>query len=108
MIRMLLTGLLAGAPMLAASAEASSGPDGIVGFWQTEGGGAVIEIRAADTGANANGSSRYQGRLAWLRESRYPTDDPQGMAGKRVVDRHNPDHALRARARLRHRERQAL
>jgi len=96
MIRMLLTGLLAGAPLLAAGAQASSGPDAIVGFWQTEDGGAVIEITSAD--ALDAEKSGYQGHLAWLRESHYPADDPQGMDGEPVVDRHNPDPALRTRA----------
>ncbi|MES1924624.1 hypothetical protein T31B1_04835 [Salinisphaera sp. T31B1] len=66
----------------------------ISGFWQTEQGEAVVEIRAdPDT-------QTYSGRLVWLRQARYLQDDPRGIGGQRVVDRHNPDPDRRTRPLL--------
>jgi len=93
----LLAYLLACTPLLAV---AQAAPDAIVGFWQTQGGDAVIEIAATDATGKASTSTRYQGQLAWLRERRYPADDPQGMADQPVADRHNPNPALRERPLL--------
>ncbi len=96
-MRWLLAGLLAGAPWIAsAGANTTTAADAIVGFWQTEAGGAVVQIMRSDA-LDASAAPRYEGRLAWLRESHYPADDPQGMAGQPVADRHNPDAALRER-----------
>lgn len=85
-------GLLVVVPALVAAADAPAPADAIVGFWRTDGGGAVVEIRpSGDT---------YTGRLVWLRESRYPADDPRGIGGQPVTDRHNPDPAARDRPLL--------
>jgi uncharacterized protein (DUF2147 family) len=80
-------GLISSAPILAADGDA------IVGLWATdpegEGGQAHIEIYAD--------GDRYNGKIVWLDEPIYPSDDEQGMAGKEKVDRENPDASLRDR-----------
>ncbi|MGH8371304.1 MAG: DUF2147 domain-containing protein [Gammaproteobacteria bacterium] len=63
--------------------------DVILGTWVTEGGKSHVEI------TQQNG--HYEGRISWLKESDYPADDTQGMAGKPKIDRENPDRTLRSR-----------
>ena len=64
----------------------------ILGVWVTEGGKSHVEITLQN--------GLYEGRIIWLKESNYPADDQQGMAGKPKVDRENPDKALRTRSIL--------
>ncbi|MFC3105946.1 DUF2147 domain-containing protein [Salinisphaera aquimarina] len=79
--------LLLCAPLLATADTAA--PDAIAGFWRTEGGEAIVEIR--------NAGAQYRGRLVWLRQPHYPEGDPRGIGGQPVTDRHNPDPARRDR-----------
>jgi len=84
MSRLLLLSLLVAmhAPLWAASADA------IVGFWMVDSEDAIIHIVEED--------GLYKGKLAWLRESHYPLDDPRGIGGEPVADRQNPDPELRS------------
>ncbi|MEN8163220.1 MAG: DUF2147 domain-containing protein [Acidobacteriota bacterium] len=67
--------------------------DPLLGLWATppedEGGQAHVEITGKGDG--------YSGRLVWLAEPVYDSDDEQGMGGMAKVDRENPDPALRSR-----------
>ncbi|MGN8157935.1 DUF2147 domain-containing protein [Salinisphaera sp. RV14] len=64
-------------------------PAAIVGFWRTAKGGAVIHMVEEQGG--------FLARVVWLESDRYPADDPQGMGGQPLVDRHNPDPSKRDR-----------
>ena len=61
--------------------------DAILGTWVTEGGHARIEISKA--------RNTYQGKIVWLKEPKYPQNDPE--AGKQKRDRGNPDKSRRDR-----------
>jgi uncharacterized protein (DUF2147 family) len=67
-------------------------PDAILGKWLNAKGTAQVEIYKAD--------GKYFGKIVWLKEPVYPPDDPEGMAGKTKVDRHNPDPARRTQPLL--------
>lgn len=77
------------AALLAVSpaAHASSEGDAIVGQWLIDSGDVLIRITRDDTG--------YSGRIAWLKEPRYPADAIR--AGQRKIDLHNPDPSKRSR-----------
>ena len=77
-------------PLLALASE--YGPGAVVGLWEVEDGSGRIEIHRC--------GEQYCGRIAWLKEPLYPADDPGGMGGKPLVDRDNPDTALRGRPQL--------
>ena len=57
--------------------------DAVVGTWITDGGKSKVEISKCDKG--------YCGKIVYLKEAVYPEGDP--MAGKKKVDRNNPDKA---------------
>jgi len=59
--------------------------EGILGLWYTEEKDCKVEI------------FKYCGRIVWLKDPLYPADDDMGMAGRPVVDRENPNPALRSR-----------
>ena len=94
-IRALAVLLLALAPLIGSAAFAAD-PDAIVGRWHTEdqdgNRDSIVEI-------TRSGES-YVGRVVWLKYDVYPENDPRGWAGRPVVDRENPDPALRARSVL--------
>jgi uncharacterized protein (DUF2147 family) len=79
-----------GAWLLVLPAMAADPADGIVGDWLVETRDAVIHFSRA-----ADGS--YQGRIAWQLHNRYDATDGPDWDGKIVVDRNNPDPALRSR-----------
>ena len=68
--------------MVISSAYAAS-PDVIVGKWLNGKQTAHVEIYKAE--------GKYYGKVIWLKEPVYPTDDKKGMAGKQKVDRENPE-----------------
>jgi uncharacterized protein (DUF2147 family) len=72
-----------------APVAAAQGPDAIVGQWLNAKKTAHIEIAKGADG-------KYLGKLVWLKEPTYPSDDKKGMAGKTKVDRENPDPARRS------------
>ncbi|EGV33331.1 Protein of unknown function DUF2147 [Thiorhodococcus drewsii AZ1] len=74
-------------PLAAWSAEPSP-----VGFWLVQDGGAVVRLQ--EFGGVLNG------RTVWMKESSYPSDDPEGRAGKPLLDDFNPNPALREHKRL--------
>lgn len=66
--------------------------DAIVGLWETEhepSGFSLVMIFEKD--------GAYHGQIVWLLDSLYPPDDPDGLAGRKRMDRNNPDPALRNR-----------
>jgi uncharacterized protein (DUF2147 family) len=64
--------------------------DAIVGVWNTADNDAKIEMFKCGGG--------YCGRIVYLEEPNFPADDKQGMAGLPMVDRNNPNPALRRRS----------
>lgn len=77
------------AVVCASASGAPASPDAITGFWRTADGGAVVHI--------TNEHDDFVARIVWLKQARYPADDAQGMGGRRILDRHNPDAAKRDR-----------
>lgn len=90
MRRVVLGVCLIGMLALSLAAGATQPRDAIAGYWRTEGGEAIIHIQAR--------KNRFPGTIAWLAETHYPADDPKGMGGQAVVDRHNPDPGKRDRS----------
>ena len=80
---MTTTGLL----LFAVSSLVQADDAGILGKWVTKEGKSHVEITRCDAG--------LCGKVVWLRDPVYPADDEQGMAGKKKVDRNNPDPKLR-------------
>ncbi len=76
--------------LLLASFAFAADEDKIVGLWSTPRNDCKIEI--------FKNGSKYCGRIAWLKEPLYPSDDDGGMAGRPVVDRENPNPNLRSRS----------
>lgn len=66
-----------------------AGDKGVAGTWRTADGRALIEIHPC--------GAKICGRVAWLREPNFPSDDREGMAGKPRIDRYNPNAELRNR-----------
>jgi uncharacterized protein (DUF2147 family) len=74
---------LAVAFCLVISSAWAAGPDDIIGKWWNQEKESQIEIYKAE--------GKYLGKIVYLKESVYPANDPEGMAGKTKVDRKNPD-----------------
>ena len=70
--------------------------DAILGTWSTEdpdgNRDSIVEIARQD--------NQFVGRVVWVKYAVYPPDDSKGWAGRPVVDRENPDPALRQRSIL--------
>lgn len=81
----LLTALLATFPAFAVEPDT----DAIVGLWATEDEEAHVRITRE--------GEEYAGEIVWLSEPVYPPDDERGMAGRKKVDRNNPDESLHDR-----------
>ena len=75
--------------LLSLSVAFAAGEGNILGLWNTPGNDCKMEIFKC--------GDKYCGRIAWLKEPYYPADDDQGMAGRVVVDRQNPNPDLRTR-----------
>ncbi len=88
--------ILLGMLMILLASKGTAGSDedfpGILGIWNNDDGRAKIEI--FDCGGH------YCGRIAWLKEPDFPSDDKSGMAGTPLLDLRNPDPALRSRPLL--------
>lgn len=74
------------------SLAAAQGPDAVVGTWLNAKKTAHVEIFKED--------GKYRGKIVWLKEPTYPTNDKKGMAGQPKVDRENPDPARRTQPLL--------
>lgn len=61
--------------------------DEVLGQWLTPEGKSKVEIFPC--------AEHYCGRIVWLKEPRFPEDDPQ--AGETKIDRNNPNPALHKR-----------
>jgi len=90
-VRLLLLALLTGS-LASLPAAAATGGDAITGLWEVADGGGRIEISRCGAG--------YCGAIAWLREPLYPPDDKDGMGGRPLLDRENPQKKLRSRPQL--------
>jgi uncharacterized protein (DUF2147 family) len=84
MLGISLLALLAAAPP-----SQSNDGDAILGLWLTEAGKARVEVRRE--------GNEYRGRIVWLQEPTYSSDDPKGMSRQPKVDRLNHDEKLRNR-----------
>jgi uncharacterized protein (DUF2147 family) len=74
---------------LSVSSVSGTEEDKILGRWWSEKKDAQIEIYKCE--------SRICAKISALRELRYPSTDPRGMAGELKVDRENPDSAKRTK-----------
>jgi len=90
-VRLVLLLLLLGS-LTSHAATADAGGDAITGLWEVADGGGRIEIARCGAG--------YCGAIAWLREPLYPPDDKDGMGGRPLLDRENPQKELRRRPQL--------
>lgn len=88
-MRASIFGVLLALAAFCGSAAAATDGSAIVGTWATDDGSSHIAIAAA--------GDRYDGRVVWLQEPRFASNDADGMAGQPKVDRKNPDAALRTR-----------
>ncbi|MDP3980770.1 MAG: DUF2147 domain-containing protein [Chlamydiota bacterium] len=61
----------------------------VIGVWSTPKEKSKIEIFPC--------GEYYCGKIVWLREDKYPTNDPLGMGGKEIMDRNNHDPKLQNR-----------
>ena len=75
--------------LLLASFALAADEDKILGLWNTSENDCKIEIFKC--------GGKYCGRIVWLKEPVYRADDDEGMAGRPVVDRKNPNPNLRSR-----------
>ena len=73
--------------VLAAGATYAVGPDDILGVWNTEEKDAKIEIYEC--------SSKYCGKIVWLKEPVYPAGSKDGTPGTPILDHNNPNPELR-------------
>mgnify|MGYP000205662602 FL=1 len=82
--------LLAFAALFCASlaADPAVPADGIVGDWMVATGDAIIRF--------ARDGDSYDGHIVWQLHDTYGPEDGPELNGKPVLDRHNPDPALRS------------
>lgn len=73
----------------ASSPAAPAAADAITGVWEVAEGDGHIEIYRC--------GEKYCGRIVWLKEPNYPADDKGNMPGMPLVDRQNPNRALKER-----------
>ena len=74
--------------LTAATTAFSAGPGDILGIWKTEGEESRVEIFPC--------GKKLCGRIVWLKNPVY-SDSRDGEVGAPVIDRHNPEPALRSR-----------
>lgn len=74
--------------LLLATTASGAGPDGILGIWKTELDESKVEIYRC--------GEMFCGTIIWLKNPNY-TDSRDGAVGTPVIDRKNPDPALRSR-----------
>jgi uncharacterized protein (DUF2147 family) len=88
-LRLTLFPFIVLALFFAAPIARASGPDAIVGAWNTQEHDAVIEIFRC--------GEKYCGRIKWLREPNYTAADNNGKEGLPKADDNNPAQELRDR-----------
>jgi uncharacterized protein (DUF2147 family) len=74
--------------LLSATTAFSAGPSGILGIWRTERDESKVEIFMC--------GEKLCGKILWLKNPVY-TDGRDGEVGTPVIDRKNPDPALKSR-----------
>jgi uncharacterized protein (DUF2147 family) len=84
-MKMLLLSILL---LMTATTARAAGPDGILGIWRTEREESKVEI--------ARCGAKICGTIVWLKNPTY-SDSREGPAGTPLIDRKNPDPALRSR-----------
>jgi len=89
---MRIFGLLFLAILCFTTSSHGANPDAILGVWTTADKDAKIEFYKC--------GSEYCGKMVFLEEPNFPSDDKEGMAGQPRVDRYNPDPKLRNRPLL--------
>ncbi|MEK6748097.1 MAG: DUF2147 domain-containing protein [Pseudomonadota bacterium] len=67
----------------------ASDSDEVVGTWVTQGGESQVDLYKCQ--------NKYCGKIVWLKNPTYPSDDARGMAGQTKVDRENSEPSLRTR-----------
>ena len=76
--------------LLAATSAFGAGRSDILGVWRTERDESKVEIFRC-------GEKELCGKIVWLKNPKY-TDSSDGRIGTPIIDRKNPDPALRSRA----------
>lgn len=74
--------------LLMATTAFGIGPGDILGIWRTEGDESKVEIFMC--------GEKVCGKIVWLKNPKY-FDNSDGQVGTQVIDRKNPDPALRTR-----------
>lgn len=74
--------------LLSATTPFSAGPSGILGIWRTERDESKVEIYRC--------GEKLCGSIIWLKNPIY-TDSRDGQVGTPIIDRKNPEPALRSR-----------
>ena len=72
---------------LYAAIASASGPNNIMGVWNTAKRDAKIEIYQCGI--------KYCGKIVWLKESAYPAGSKDGVPGTPILDQNNPNPAMR-------------
>lgn len=85
MIRKILPLFLVTAMLLPALAHATKSADDLIGFWYSEGDESIIHIEKV--------KGKYNGKIVWLSEPLYPSDDDE--AGKPKRNREDKDKKRR-------------
>lgn len=90
--------LLTSTPAAAVGAgiAATDPGDALIGDWLVESRDATIRIYGAGSGDDRH----YDGRIVWLKDDHYHDDDGPELAGKPVMDLHNPEADKRQRPLL--------
>lgn len=74
--------------LLAATTAFGAAQNGILGIWKTEKDESKVEIFQC--------GEKICGKIVWLKNPKY-TDSNDGQVGTPIIDRNNPDPALRSR-----------
>lgn len=88
-----LTMLLVGIVLVVAGSAAAQDGDAILGLWATdpEGGGGEAHVEVT----KENG--KYSGKIIWLADAVYGSNDPDGPEGQPKTDTNNPDPDLQGK-----------
>ena len=74
--------------LLTATTAFGAGPSDVLGIWRTERDESKVEIFRC--------GEKLCGKIVWLKNPKY-TDSTEGRIGTPIIDRKNPDPALRSR-----------
>ncbi len=74
--------------LLTATTAFGAGSSSILGIWKTEMDESKVEVFRC--------GEKYCGKIVWLKNPKY-TDSNEGQVGRPIIDRKNPDPALKSR-----------